>query len=471
MALLVPAVALALALLASPGRAANAPAGPPSPVQRARLGIAAAVTAGLVAPADAARYRAILERTASALPRLEAARAANLRAVLGDVAAKADAYTAPRALALFSMLDLNTRYFGTRLPPAAKSDVVGPDLVVYRYFPGHGLQFHPLAEFGTLNAHLAAGRLAEARRLVAALRARAVDRGDGTTVWEYEFHYAGGRPPWTSGMAQAVAAQSLARASNALADPSLLDLARRARAALATGLLRQLSAGPWVRLYSFNDSVVLNAQLQAAVAVRDFARIAADPGAGSLADAMTRAARTLLPRLDTGYWTLYAFGGGEESRAYHDYVVFLLGRLRAQTADPFWSDTAARFRRYETQPPLFRAGPPGRPAAAAPQPATAPSQPPLADAGPPAATPAEPAKPAEAALTFSFWLSKASSVVVSVGPGRRQLRMSHGWHTLTWRLPRRQPGVFPVTVQAQPVAGPSASAALLPLVVLGRPAA
>lgn len=429
-------------------------------MQKAKQGLATAVAAGLMAPEDAARYSRILDRAARASSRLSGARAANLRAVLGDVVTGAGSYTAPRALTLFSMLDLNTRYFGTRVPPRSRTDVLGPDLVVYRYFPGHGLQFHPLAEFGALNAHLAAGRLDQARRLAAALQARAIDRRDGRAVWEYAFRYAGGKPPWTSGMAQAVAAQSLARASGRLADPSLLELARRAREALPAGLLRRLPAGPWVRLYSFNNLAVLNAQLQTAVAIRDYAEIAADPSARALADAMTQATRTLLPRLDTGYWTRYSLGGGEESREYHDYVVFLLGRLKTQTADPFWSEAAARFRGYNTQPPLFRAGPPGTLAAPA-----------APGAGVRAAARAEQVKPAKAALKFSFWLSKSSSVVVRVGSGERRLSMSQGWHTLTWWLPRSQPGVFPVTVRARPVAGPSASTTLLPLVVLGRPAA
>ncbi|HSP70924.1 MAG TPA: D-glucuronyl C5-epimerase family protein [Gaiellaceae bacterium] len=411
----------------------------------AQKGLAAAVKAGRVAPTDAARYRGILARTAHALPRLSGSRQQNLRAVLDDVANKADEYTAPRALTLFSMLDVNTRYFGAKGPPAWHADILGPDMVVYRYFPGHGLQFHPLADFGALNAHLAANRLDEARRLTAALQARAIGRDDGSTVWEYEFRYLGGRAPWTSGMAQAVAAQSLARASEKLDDPSLLDLARRAEASIPGKLTRKLAAGPWVRLYSFNTMAVLNAQLQTAIAIRDYAGIAGDEDAGALADAMTQAAETMLPKFDTGYWTRYSLGGAEETRDYHDYVIFLLGRLKTQTQSSFWSEAAARFKAYDTQAPLFETGPPAAVAA--------------------------PAKKGKAAFTFSFWLSKRSSVVVRVGSGSRSLSMTGGWHTLTWLLPRAEPGVFPVSVQARPVAGPTATTPLLPLVVLGKAAA
>jgi hypothetical protein len=439
------ALTLGIALLLFSGVASSAEK-PLPPVQAANRGLAAAVTAGRIAPADAARYRGVLARTAFALPRLGGARKANLRAVLDDVANRAGQFTAPRALTLFSMLDVNTRYFGSKGPPPSKTDVRGPDMILYRYFPGHGFQFHPLGNFGALNAHLAAGQLDEARQLTAALAARAVDRGDGSTVWEYEFRFNGGKPPWTSGMAQAVGAQALARASQKLEEPSLLELARRAQAAIPGKLIRQFPAGPWVKLYSFTPMAVLNAQLQTAVAMRDYAAIADDSGAASLADAMTKAARTMLPRLDTGYWTLYSIGGAEENLGYHDYVIFLLGRLKTQTKDTFWSDASTRFKAYATQPPLFSTGPPAKIAA-----------------------PAQKAKPkARASLSFSFWLSKSSSVVVRVGSTQQSMALGHGWHTLTWSLPRSQPGIFPVTVQARPVGGPSATTTLLPLVVLGK---
>jgi hypothetical protein len=434
------AAAAVLAALALP--AAAGAARPDPQIATAKAGLAAAVRAGRIAPADAARYRGILDRTAHALPRLGGAREQNLRSVLGDVAAKVDEYTAPRALTLFTMLDVNTRWFGAKGPPTYHADVLGPDGAVYRYFPGSGLQFHPLADVGALNADLAAGRLDTARQLCDALAARAIERSDGSVVWEYEFRYAGGAAPWTSGMAQAVGAQALARASQKLSDPSLLDLARRAEAAVPRTLVRRLAAGPWVKLYSFSSEAVFNAQLQTAVALRDYAAIAQDDAAATLADQMTQAAKTMLPQVDTGYWSLYSVGGAEETRSYHDYVIFLLGRLKAQTQDPVWAATQARFQGYDKQPPLFSVGPPA-PAAAY-------------------------AKKGTAAQHVTFWLSKESSVTVRVGSGSRALWLAHGWHALTWPLPRAQPGLFAVSVTAQPVAGPSASAPLLPLVVLGK---
>lgn len=433
-------VAVCYLLLASPASAAI------EQIAVAEKGLAAAVKAGRVAPADAARYRSILARTAHALPRLGGAREQNLRSVLADVANKADMYTAPRALTLFSELDVNTRWFGAKGPPAYHADVLGPDQILYRYFPGHGLQFHPLGNFGQLNSLLATGKLDDARTQVAALEARSVGRADGSVVWEYEFRYLGARAPWTSGMAQAVAAQALARASQKLDDASLLELARGAEAALPGKLVRPMAGvGPWVRLYSFSNAAVLNAQLQTAVAVRDYATIAQDGNAAALADALTKSAETELPKFDTGYWTLYQLGGPEESRDYHDYVISMLTRLHGQTQDPFWSQTASRFQAYDTQPPAFSAGPPAAPVA--------------------------PAKRGTARPGVTFWLSKLSTVTLQVGGGSRTLTLAHGWHTLAWPLDRSQPGVYGVSLQARPVAGPAASTPLLALVVLGQPAA
>ncbi len=432
-------LALCALALVLPG-AAHA-AKPPAAVDRAKAGIAKALAAGWLQPADASRYRGILARTAVALPRLGGVRHANLQAVLDDVARQAGGYTSPRALTLFGMLDENVRYFGAQGPPAPQADTPAPDGVVYRYFPGHGLQFHPLANFASLNSQLAAGRTDESRTLAEALRARAIPRGAGV-VWEYEFAFGGGRPPWTSGMAQAVAAQALARAGQRLEDASLGELAGRAYLAIPDTLDMSVAAGRWVKLYSFSRLAVFNAQLQTAVSLRDYADLSGDTAPGALSDALRAAVTKALPRVDTGYWTRYAIGGAEESLGYHDFVITILGRLRTQTKDAFWSDLATRFRGYETQPPSFEAGAP--------------------------AAPVVEAKQGQATFKLSFWLSKQSSVVVRVGSARRSLSMTNGWHYLTWQVPRTRSAVFPVAVDASPIAGPRASASLSPLVVLAR---
>jgi hypothetical protein len=430
------ALVAAVVALALPGAAHAA-----TPADGAKQGLQRAVAAGWLTPADAARYRGILARAVTALPKLGGTRHANLQAVLGDVAARSSQYTAPRALTLFGMLDENVRYFGAQGPPAPQADVVGAGKLVYRYFPGHGLQFHPLANFAALNSHLASSRLDSARELAESLRARAVPSA-GALTWEYEFAFGGGRPPWTSGMAQAVAAQALARAGQRLDDPTLGELARGAWAAIPGRLVQQLPVGPWVKLYSFSRLAVFNAQLQTTVSLRDYADLSGDTAAGALSASLLAAVQKALPQVDTGYWTRYTLNGAEESRGYHDFVVTILGRLRTQTKDAFWSDLAAKFRAYTTQPPAFQLGPPP--------------------------TPVGGAGSGKASFQVSFWLSKQSYVSVSAGGAQRRLTMSYGWHRLTWSLPRAKAGLFPVGVQASPIAGPRAALSLPPLVVLAR---
>lgn len=426
-------------VLAAAALAAAAPARAESGQEAAiRAGLAEAVQAGRLPSADAAQDRAILARALSLQRRLPASRSAILGAVVAEVAAQAARYTSPRALTLFSMLDENTRYLGTREPPSRRVDVLAPDGVVYRYFPGRGLQFHPLAVFGALNAHVSAGRLDDARRLAEALLARAVPSGRGLT-WEYLFAFGGGRPPWTSGMAQAVAAQALARTGRALGDPALVEAARKAYLAIPGRLVRQLPAGPWIRLYAFNGDVVLNAQLQAAISLAEYAAIADDADAAALAASLGRAAATLLPRFDTGFWSLYSLAGDESPLEYHEYVIALLQTLAARTGDPVWFGAAARFRADLGQPPVFQLGAPAAP---------------LREGG---------------LARLSFWLSKRSSVVVRVGTGSHSTTLAHGWHAIPWRVSK--PGLYGVSIDARDLAGNRSVADLLPVVVLGGRAA
>ena len=70
---------------------------------------------------------------------------------LSQLTPLSSSYTSPRALTLFSQLELNLSYFETHPLPSTRVDVAGDDGVVYRWFPRLGLEFHPLANFGALN--------------------------------------------------------------------------------------------------------------------------------------------------------------------------------------------------------------------------------------------------------------------------------------------------------------------------------
>jgi hypothetical protein len=419
-------VVLAGALIVAP---AAQPA-PPSDFQAVKRGLAQAVAREWLDSFDAGHYGAIAYRAARVIPRLPGSRAANLAAVLRDVAAQRAWYTPPRALALFSMLDLNTTYLARRGMPPERTDVYDTDGVLYRAFPGRGLQFHPLGNFGRLAGLAIAGRDLEAGVLAQALLDRGVPRGSSLT-WEYYFPFGGGTAPWTSGMAQAVAASALARVD-------LPSEARRAYLAIYRGLLTWPRAGPWIRLYSFSPVLVLNAQLQTAFSLEVYARLSGDTEAASLAGRLRTTAGALLPGFDTGAWSRYALGGAEASLEYHRYVVDLLELLAEQTGDATWDRWQGRFDAYLHQPPVI--------SARRPVPAVADRRP----------------------ARISFWLSKLSRVTLSVAGEASVAWRGRGFHTLTWSPGRHGGGSYRAFLVAQDPAGNRTRVDLAPVVVRRR---
>ncbi len=398
---------------------------PPLPAQRLALdGIRAAAGRGQLDPATAGKDRTLVNRAVALIRDLPKQRAALIAAQLQQVAALARRFSTPRALTLFGQLQANEQWLAQRAPPPDGTDVTGADGVVYRYFVDRGFEFHPLANASALDNAAAARDTTATQALAQALVARAITQPNGGLAWEYEFPYDGGRPPWLSGMAQAVFAQAFARASVLLGDAELMAEARAAFRAIPGRLVRSLPAGPWIRLYSFNRSVVLNAQLQSIVSLSEYAGASDDAAAGALADALERTALAELPRFDTGYWSYYALPNTFSPPSYQSYVVTLLQKLAPR--DPAFGAAAARFQLYSAQQPAFK----------------------LANAG---------------AGALEFWLSKPASVVVTaVGPAKR-LSLAPGWHVLRWKLPKRA-GIYPVHVTATDWAGNSASFDGLPLV-------
>jgi hypothetical protein len=438
---LVLAVAAAVALLAALP-AGSAPR--PSAAALIQKGLAQAVVAGRLEPDEAAGYRAQVSKARAELPRLPRLRADLLRAVLGDVAAQSRSYTRPRALTLFSTLAVNTSWLAAHALTGSHPDLVGDDGAIYRFFSSHGYVFHPLANFAKLNSLAAAGDVEGTEQLAAALVARGVPADEGV-VWEYEFPFASGHAPWTSGMAQAVAAQALSRAGDLLSDSALLDAADSAYAALPRLLSPSAPAKPWVALYSFDRTPVLNAQLQAALSVSEYAALVGDPAADSFAARLTEAARVLLPRFDTGYWSLYSLRGDDAPLDYHDYVIGLLRRLAVRTGDASWRLVADRFRSYETQPPIIRPGAP--PPTVYPRPADG-----FRDEAP-----------------IRFWLSKRSTVTLLIAGRRVTETVDHGENTLLWAPGQAPPGVYHPILTAVGLAGVRAEEALPDVTVAPTP--
>ena len=407
----------------------------------ARAGIAHALKRHWLKPADAARYRAAVGIALRDIPRLPPLRGRILAAQLRQMTTLRDSYTSPRALALFSQLTMNVAYLATHRIPEAKTDVVGPDGVVYRWFDGQGLEFHPLAEFAALNDLAARGDAEGAQSLAAALVARAIPRGRGL-VWEYAFPYGSGRPPWTSGMAQATAAQALARAGALLADPSLTSAAARAFQAVRDSLLLRLAQGPWIRLYSFDHEIVLNAQLQTIVSLGEYARATGDPNAAALAAQLAGTTRALLPSFDTGDWSLYELHGFHAPRDYQQLVTNLTAKIATQTADPFWIATSARFHEYFYLPASVIEGTP-----------------------PPTAYP-QPADGWLDTVRIPITLSHRASLTLAIAGQVRTYRFAAGAHVLAWTPPPTlPPGSYPVQVSTLDYAGHRGTYVLAPVVV------
>jgi hypothetical protein len=357
--------------------------------------------------------------------------------VIRDVAAQWRTYNRPRALALFSMLDFNTEHLLGHGPLASGRDAQDEEGVVYRAFPGHGLQFHPLANFAKLNSYLGANRLDEASLLGPALIARGVPKGNSLS-WEYNFQFGSGRPPWTSGMAQAVAAQAFARGYQKLADPAFAAASQKAFRAIPGKLVRSLPEGLFIKLYSFSDLAVLNAHLQAVVSLEDYALALEDPVGQEIAGQLRATAAAVLPKFDTGAWTLYALGANESTLDYQRYVVSLLKRIGARNNDPFWTDYGNKFASYEDVPPALAPLPAG-----------------------PAAYP-RPVDGFRDNAEVRFTLSKISRVTVEVGKARRTLLVGRGQKSIEVYPGKVPPGTYPVRVLATDLAGNKAEELQLP---------
>jgi hypothetical protein len=216
--------------------------------------------------------------------------------------------------------------------------------LVFRYYGGLGYRFQPLLSFAALNRNVSHRRAKAARRLAAALLARAV-RSGAALYWEYDFSYQGGPARWRSGFAQAVAAQALARAGVMLRDPSLGAAAAASFRGLRRTLLMALAGGSWIREYGFTHQVILNAQLQSIISLEAYAAIAKSAAARRIASDLVVAARRLLPRFDMGCWSRYELGGAAATLRYQTYHVELLRRLAATHAAPIWRKTYVRWSR------------------------------------------------------------------------------------------------------------------------------
>jgi hypothetical protein len=344
---------------------------------------------------------------------------------------------------VFLILERNRGWWAKAGPPGSGARLTfNGSRVVFQYFPGEGLQIHPLANFGKLNGYYLGRRNADLRSLAADLVGLGVER-NGYLAWEYYFEFGGGRPPWVSGMAQGTAVQALARASERLADPALAAAGRRALGAFETATPRGVrvaqSSGDWYALYSFAPRLyVLNGHLQAVNGLRTYAEITGDAKAQARFQAGDVAARQRIRSFDTGAWSLYSrpswVTGPEANLNYHTLNRDFARNLCRGTNEAAYCDAATGFTRYMKEDPTLE------PHRAVPSPARA-----------------------GRGVRLRFRLSKIGRVGVVVKAGGRtylstSASFSRGERYIRWVPPRlRTERTYEYTLYARDLAGNSSS--------------
>lgn len=321
----------------------------PSPKARAARGpsvksaVATARRRRQISASAARRYLRIYSdarRTRSKLGGRKRRELAAVIKVLEGIASRKK-LTGSRMPALFLQLRRNREFWrGSAAAGAGARIAFTGSSVVFQYYPGMGLQFQPLANFGMANGMITTCRRKPKKcdrpgikRLLDDLVALRSKRGSFVT-WEYYFYFGGGTPPWTSGMSSATAIQALARGSAAsiLNDRSYLRVARRVLGVFkrrpTVGVRIRSGRGAHYLIYSFAPRErVLNAFLQSIIGLFDYAKVAHDKTARALWEAGDRAARRELPRYDMGSWSRYSIGGPAASAEYHRLTTEFLQKL------------------------------------------------------------------------------------------------------------------------------------------------
>jgi hypothetical protein len=403
-----------------------------------------ALARGAIDADDRTGFLASYTAARRTLSRLSGQRRVELSYVLGTLRAFArQKRLAARLRPLFLILDRNREWWAKAGPPGSGARLTfGGSRVIFQYFPGKGLQFHPLANFGRLNGYWLGRKNSDLRSMATDLVPLAVER-HGYLAWEYYFEFGGGRPPWVSGMAQGTAMQALARAGERLSDPSLTQVARRALGAFEQrtpdGVRVPQGTGDWYALYSFAPKLyVLNGHLQAVNGLRTDAELTGDPAVLERFKAGDAAARQHIASFDTGAWSLYArpswVPGAEANLNYHTLNRDFARNLCKGTSEQAYCDAADAFARYLKEDPTLE------PQRAVPSPAVA-----------------------GKGVRFKFKLSKIGRVGVIVkADGRTYLSTSasfaHGDRSIRWVPPRlRAERTYQYTLYARDLAGNSSS--------------
>ena len=289
-------------------------------------------------------------------------RGAEMRNVIGitDRIAARGLLTPSRLNALWLNLRRNREWWssGSLLASGDRVTFEGSELV-FQYFPGSGIQFHPLANFGKLNGLWKCRCNLRLEHMMDELVPLAAERAGGI-AWEYDFDYGGGAAPWVSSLAQGTALEAMARAATRTGFPDLVfPLLKRGLAIFRTpppSGVRVDVPGPGVHYvqYSFAPGLrIINGFIQSLVGLYDYGKTTRDPEGMRLFRAGDARARRELPAYDTGAWSLYDRGtdSHESNLEYHELLTGFLDEICKRTQTPVYCRTFADFTRYLSEPP------------------------------------------------------------------------------------------------------------------------
>ena len=334
-----------------------------------RRALARALRKGKIERAEYDSWRRTYASARRTARRLRGARRAQLTYVIATAERLAlrGRLSASRMPVVFLQMARNRQYWRS-LPFPASGDRVtfeGSE-ILFQYFPGNGLQLHPLSTFKKANLiHGACVReepgcdRAALERLLDEMQGLAVWRSRRFIAWEYMFHFGGGAPPWMSGMAQATALQAYARAADLLDRPDYLTTARRGLGAFErlppTGVRAVGAAGGIAYLqYSFAPRLwIFNAFLQSLIGLYDYAELTGDERARKLYEEAEPEARREVPLSDVGDWSLYNYAGHESSRDYHELLREFLQSMCSRRLGEVYCTYARRYRGYQVNPPVL----------------------------------------------------------------------------------------------------------------------
>ncbi len=275
----------------------------------------------------------------SSLGKLSGTRREELGAVLANVQAMAGAgeLIPSRLPALFLTLERNRQWWTTGPLLNGETRVSFPgSRIVWEHYPGQGIEIQWLATFGEANGYFLSGHEnANVRQLLAEVIPLATQRAGGI-AWEYLFRFDGGAPPWTSGLSQGTALQVLARAWSRYKEPADLAAAQQAlgifQAPPPQGVRVTTPAGALYAEYTYAPSdKILNGFIQSLVGLYDYTSITKDPLGLALFEAGDGEARAIVPRYDTGAWSLYD-QFGESDLNYHELLTEFLQHLCERTS-------------------------------------------------------------------------------------------------------------------------------------------